>query len=242
MQKLSLAALSLSLSMLVAGCFNPSQPPCSFACGDNGSCPDDYMCLSDGYCHFKGMSGECGYSDAAVVTDGGAPPDLTPAIDIDGGGNLPDLSTPDASVPDMAMTLPDMSMPDLAMPDLTPGPDLMFEHFFIACPTAASYTTAAAPAMIEFGNSVGFHYVLQCLTVSLTGAPAAGVAVTWQAAAGGGEDFGGHPLRGTGPILDTDSGTTATFNFTTPGFYPYYCANHGSPSTSGMAGVVQVVP
>jgi hypothetical protein len=66
--------LSLALaSTLLSGCFEPSEPPCSYSCGPNGECPDDYSCAADNYCHLHG-TGICFFSDAAVSTpqDGGA--------------------------------------------------------------------------------------------------------------------------------------------------------------------------
>jgi hypothetical protein len=40
---------------LGAGCFNPDQPACSYACADSDPrCPYDYECRADGYCHLVG--------------------------------------------------------------------------------------------------------------------------------------------------------------------------------------------
>jgi hypothetical protein len=71
--------------------------------------------------------------------------------------------------------------------------------------------------------------------------------VTWQA--DGGTDFSAHPLtpdssRGTAgnPIMTTSSGTSVTYAFGATGFFPFYCANHGSTTGSGESGVIQVVP
>jgi hypothetical protein len=53
-----------------AGCFSPNEPICSFACADTDpKCPQDYICLDDGYCHLHGDPTACGYSDAAVPID-----------------------------------------------------------------------------------------------------------------------------------------------------------------------------
>jgi len=254
------ASFALSLSILVAGCFSPATPPCSFICGDNNACPDDYMCLSDGYCHYKGMQAACGYSDAGITTDGGAG-DLTPISDTDGPVATPDLSTGDASVGDMSvgdMSVGDMSVPDMtvtmpadmttAPPDLTVGPDLAFPSY-VACTNAAAYTTQTAPATIVFGNDTGTMYVEKCLKLSLGGN--ASVDVTWELGLdthNANESFVTHPLNPganptvTSPITLTNTGTSKTFTFDKTGFYPYYCGVHGSSDTSGMAGVVQVVP
>lgn len=62
---LLLAALAAPL-FAAAGCFNPDQPSCSYACADSDpKCPDDYECRADGYCHLIG-TGEtaCGFAAA----------------------------------------------------------------------------------------------------------------------------------------------------------------------------------
>lgn len=110
-------AAILACALLAAGCFNVDEQPCSFACGPNGACPDDYMCLSDRYCHLHGQPGACGYSDAAMAPDANVDQSMTM-----------DLTTTDAPMSvdggaDLAM--PDLAMPDLAMPDLTPPADLL---------------------------------------------------------------------------------------------------------------------
>ena len=72
----------LLLAALVgfAGCFEPEEPLCAFQCGDNNLCPDDYMCLADGYCHLHGMPGDCMFPDASVpATDGG---DMNATVDM----------------------------------------------------------------------------------------------------------------------------------------------------------------
>ena len=78
---LLLAALAAPL-FVAAGCFNPDQPSCSYACADaDPRCPDDYECRSDGYCHLTGTTEACLFSDAAVPLDMAQPPDLTPSTD-----------------------------------------------------------------------------------------------------------------------------------------------------------------
>jgi hypothetical protein len=92
--------LFAALSLLAVSCFNPETPACSFSCGDSGQCPDDYMCLSDGYCHYKGIPSACLYSDASANVG----PDLrgidgpTPG---DGGAN-PDGGATDIGIPDLS--------------------------------------------------------------------------------------------------------------------------------------------
>jgi hypothetical protein len=108
---MKIALLVLALAPL-AGCFSVEQPPCAFACGDNGKCPDDYLCMSDGYCHLHG-TGVCLFSDAAPAPDmatATAPDDLSAAVDM----SMPDLQpAPDLRAP----TAPaDASMPVDATP------------------------------------------------------------------------------------------------------------------------------
>jgi hypothetical protein len=98
MRSLVLVALLLS-----SGCFDVEEPPCAFACGPARTCPDNYECRSDGYCHRKGSTEACMFSDAAAA------PDQSAAVDF-------------AVPPDQSMTIPaDMSMVvevDLSSTDL----------------------------------------------------------------------------------------------------------------------------
>ena len=100
-------------ALATAGCFNVDTPPCTFSCGDNRVCPDDYQCLSDGYCHLHGQMSSCGFTDAALAPDllgsqsSDAGPDLAMTLDVDMA--MPAVPT------DMSESL-DVSVPD----DLTP--------------------------------------------------------------------------------------------------------------------------
>ena len=77
---LLIAATILALS--VSGCFNVDEPPCSFSCGPNGECPDDYLCGGDNYCHLHG-TGICDYPDGAVAPDQAmSSNDLGPTMDL----------------------------------------------------------------------------------------------------------------------------------------------------------------
>jgi plastocyanin len=108
------------------------------------------------------------------------------------------------------------------------------------CTTEAVYATGST---IDFTSTSVYAYTPQCLKVS------AGATVTFVG------DFGTHPLepsakRGmlTGnPITDVfanpDGGTSASvpFTFPNPGFYAYFCAEHGaSDGAAGMVGVIWV--
>jgi len=45
------------------------QPPCTFACGPGGACPENYTCASDGLCHRVNSTGQC---DIGAASDGAA--------------------------------------------------------------------------------------------------------------------------------------------------------------------------
>jgi hypothetical protein len=72
MRRLVLLAAS---ALALAGCFTPSMPQCSYACGDNGACPEGYTCAPEGYCKLEGFTGACPYPDASV-------PDLAEPADL----------------------------------------------------------------------------------------------------------------------------------------------------------------
>lgn len=56
--------LFFALAVGLGGCFKVDSPVCAYSCGDNGECPDNYVCnASDGYCHRKDYTGECPYSE-----------------------------------------------------------------------------------------------------------------------------------------------------------------------------------
>jgi hypothetical protein len=63
--------LLLACLFALPACFSPDQPPCAFACSDDGKCPEEYLCLSDGYCHLHGQMTACGFTDAAAAPDAG---------------------------------------------------------------------------------------------------------------------------------------------------------------------------
>jgi hypothetical protein len=93
--------IGLLLALVNGGCFSVDEPACAYLCGDNGSCPPDYVCQGDGYCHKQGQSGVCGFVDAAVQDQ--SVPDL-------GGGDLAtgelgsiDLASSDAPMVDMSV-------------------------------------------------------------------------------------------------------------------------------------------
>lgn len=101
-------------------------------------------------------------------------------------------------------------------------------------------SAAAADRTVSFGGQNGsppFNYAPRCVRI------AAGQSLTFTGL------FSVHPLtpgsnpsnRTTGspgnPITETTSGTTAMFTFTTPGTYPFFCAQHFN---AGMMGAVLV--
>ena len=85
----------------LAGCFNFDEPICAYACspstsGSAGtSCPDDYECRADGYCHKQGTTEACSFSDAAITPDLSANQDMTMG---------PDLEDSDSGNPDSGDT------------------------------------------------------------------------------------------------------------------------------------------
>jgi plastocyanin len=105
----------------------------------------------------------------------------------------------------------------------------------IPCGTEALYVSTGTT--IAFGGSdPGFNYAPKCLKVS------AGATVTFNG------DFTMHPLipsvsRGTiagNPIVETKTGTTASFTFPAAGFYAYLCQFHGADDQEFMNGVIWV--
>jgi hypothetical protein len=56
----------LSGLLLLSRCFSPSLPACAYRCYQNdlgaAQCPGEYECRSDGYCHLRGNSEACSYS------------------------------------------------------------------------------------------------------------------------------------------------------------------------------------
>lgn len=65
-------AVWLSLAFAAGGCFEPEEPACGFACGEEEACPENYRCAPDGWCkrddvdddHPCGELGDAGASDA----------------------------------------------------------------------------------------------------------------------------------------------------------------------------------
>jgi hypothetical protein len=101
--RLSFCVLLITAALGLGGCFNYSEPVCSFSCGtgDAGAdfCPGNYECRADGYCHKIGTTEACGFSDAAVS------PDLSAVID----QGPPDLTSEDATSNDQGPGEPDLS-------------------------------------------------------------------------------------------------------------------------------------
>ena len=209
-------SLALLLPLAAIGCFDPDEPPCAFACGDNGACPDDYMCLPDGFCHLHGMPGACGFPDAAM-------PDL----------GVGDLSTSDGNL-------------DMSNPDLPPPPDLAGFMSFDPCPNPSDYTTVnAANTTITFGNSLGTSYSPKCLAVEkgtvVSFAPAPGGSEGFSTHPLSPSTRGTTPNPIPAVTSDPDAGTVDV-TFASSGFFPYFCTVHGANNGAGMAGVVQVLP
>ncbi len=56
-----LFVFAAATSVFATSCFKVDKPACSYACSDEGECPDDYVCAADGYCHRSDYSGECNF-------------------------------------------------------------------------------------------------------------------------------------------------------------------------------------
>jgi hypothetical protein len=93
MLALTLGGGAVSLSH----CFSPELPACAYRCNaTEPRCPDEYECRDDGYCHLKGSTESCPYTQ-----------DLVPPPVIDLSGFSIDLSKPvDMSSPGDAMSNP----------------------------------------------------------------------------------------------------------------------------------------
>jgi plastocyanin len=111
------------------------------------------------------------------------------------------------------------------------------------CQNEGDYMVGTA---VDFGLINGaFAYAPKCLSVSLPppGGSISGKDITFN------RDFSMHPLepsalRGAqagNPITATSAGSSATFHFSTAGFFAYFCQIH-NPSDNGaaMSGVVWV--
>ncbi len=106
---------------------------------------------------------------------------------------------------------------------------------------AAAFATCTAPtdltgstAIIQFGGALGTQYSPSCIQIK------SGQTVTFSG------DFALHPLAqacGPGTLIPAvPSGSSATFSACAPGWYGYYCQNHGASDGTGMAGAILVVP
>jgi plastocyanin len=108
--------------------------------------------------------------------------------------------------------------------------------FMAFAPCASESAYVSNTTAIAFGGTLGFNYSPACLKV------APGTAITFSG------DFATHPLTpsvtrttpGPNPIVSTDTGTTASFAFNTPGFYGYFCLQHGTDEGVAMAGMIWV--
>ena len=95
MRRLVILLLLALPPVSLGGCFDFDEPVCSFKCGGGTTCPDDYECRSDGYCHKENTTDVCSFSDGALASDLSAATDLT-----DGSTNAQDLSSNDGSTLD----------------------------------------------------------------------------------------------------------------------------------------------
>ena len=94
----ALLAFSLFGVSVLSGCYQVDEPVCAYACAVGSelgaqACPADYECRADRYCHRKGSTAACEYSDASVVVDMSMP-DQSQSID---PGDLGDLGSVDGA-------------------------------------------------------------------------------------------------------------------------------------------------
>jgi plastocyanin len=105
---------------------------------------------------------------------------------------------------------------------------------FAPCASATAYVSDTT--QIAFGGTLGFNYSPACLKTT------PGATITFSG------DFATHPLipstiritASSNPIVMTTTGTTASFTFTAPGFYGYFCGAHGDDQGDAMSGVIWV--
>jgi hypothetical protein len=62
---LRIVLFAAGLGAAAAACFSPLKPACTFACGPDRACPDEYVCSSDGLCHRADGVGQCELSPAS---------------------------------------------------------------------------------------------------------------------------------------------------------------------------------
>lgn len=111
-----------------------------------------------------------------------------------------------------------------------------------AAPAFRSIAPCATEAAYASGSTVtasvsALEYTPKCLKVKR------GTVVTFTG------DFGVHPTIGStlpartdpgNPIVSIHTGTSHVVTYAQPGFFGYYCAEHGQDDGTGMAGVVWV--
>jgi hypothetical protein len=57
------------VGLIFSRCFTPTYSDCAFRCGtDTPSCPDEYECHSDGYCHLHGSTAVCSFTSTADLS------------------------------------------------------------------------------------------------------------------------------------------------------------------------------
>ena len=84
---------------LMTACYSPAEPDCGFACRE-GSCPGNYFCAPDRFCHKNGTSptASCGFDarvdsprpiDAPRPDSDTIPPELTSSMPANAETNVP---------------------------------------------------------------------------------------------------------------------------------------------------------
>jgi hypothetical protein len=66
--KMALGTLVLALLCFTApACFEEPKPECAFACSAEDECPEDYRCVSDGWCKRNDIPFEYACSPASLL-------------------------------------------------------------------------------------------------------------------------------------------------------------------------------
>ena len=166
-------------------------------------------------------------ADAAPKSDSGVPDVSTVPVPVKDAGEATDTGTTPASDAGMESgTVVDAGTDTGVDAACTP-----VTATFAGCTTFTD--VAAGPGTIAFDNG-NQTYSPKCLKIQKD------KAVTWNGT------FSSHPLKPAcnpatgGTIPSTATGTTTSVTFTAPGFYGYYCNFHGSPTGTGMSGVIEV--
>lgn len=77
------------LALVATACFDAPEPDCAFECGDDGACPDDYGCASDGWCKRIDLPDDHVCEAAAATVEVAPDPAASAAVEPAGQVALP---------------------------------------------------------------------------------------------------------------------------------------------------------